>query len=390
MIKIFLIAGARPNFMKLAPLYFELKKHAEIFEPLIVHTGQHYDYTMSKVFFEQFGLPEPDFFLEVGSGSHAHQTGQIMIRAEEIMQEQRPDMVIIFGDVNSTLAGAIAASKLCIPVAHVEAGLRSFDRTMPEEINRVVSDVLSSMLFTSCDDANLNLIKEGIPVEKVFLVGNIMIDTLKHFLPEAEKSNVLDRHGLESKNYILMTLHRPSNVDDPENLKKIAEIITLAAERQKIIFPIHPRTRERLDTHAQHGAILNNMNVVLTEPLGYFDFIKLQKNAGLVMTDSGGIQEETTFLGIPCLTLRKNTERPVTLTDGTNRLTGLDINKIMAQIDYYSQGGVISRRRPILWDGQTSERIVRILREFFADKAKQEDQADRLTSTDKIIIKNLT
>ncbi len=389
MIKIFLIAGARPNFMKLAPLYFELKKYSEVFEPLIVHTGQHYDYTMSKVFFEQFGLPEPDFFLEAGSGSHAVQTGNVMIKAEEIMQEHRPDMVIVFGDVNSTMAGAIAASKLCIPVAHVEAGLRSFDRTMPEEINRMVSDILSNMLFTSCDDANLNLIKAGIPVEKIFLVGNIMIDTLKHFLPEAEKSNILDKHGLEDNNYILLTLHRPSNVDDPDNLSKVAQIISTAAERCKIVFPIHPRTRERLNAHSQHGSILNNMNVVLTEPLGYFDFIKLEKHARLVMTDSGGVQEETTFLGVPCLTLRNNTERPVTITDGTNKLTGLNPEKIISKIDYYTQGGVVSRRRPILWDGQTAERIVRILREYFADKATQEDEADRLTSTDKIVIKNL-
>jgi len=354
-----------------------------------VHTGQHYDYAMSKVFFEQFGLPEPDFFLEVGSGSHAYQTGNVMIKAEEIMREHKPDMIIVFGDVNSTMAGALAASKLGIPIAHVEAGLRSFDRSMPEEINRIVTDILSNMLFTSCDDANLHLIKEGISVEKIFLVGNIMIDTLKHFLPEAERSDVLDRYCLEDKNYILLTLHRPSNVDNPENLEKMAGIISAAAESCKIVFPIHPRTRGKLDAESRYGSILKNKNVILTEPLGYFDFIKLQRHARLVMTDSGGIQEETTFLGVPCLTLRKNTERPVTITDGTNKLTGLDINKIMAQIDYYSQGGVISRRRPILWDGQTAERIVRILREFFADRAKHEDEADRLTSTDKIAIKIL-
>lgn len=390
MIKIFLIAGTRPNFMKLAPLYFELKKHVEVFETSIMHTGEHCDYIMSKVFFEQFGLPEPDFFLEVGSGSQAYQAGNIMIMAEQIMQEHRPDMVVVFGDANSAMAGAIAASKLCIPVAHVEAGLRSFDLTMPEEVNRIVSDTLADMLFTTCDDANLNLIKAGISVEKIFLVGNIMIDTLKHFLPMAEKSNILDRYGLEDKNYILMTLHRSSNVDDLENLGKIAEIISVSAEHCKIVFPIHPRTRERLNAQGRHGSILNNLNVVLSEPLSYFDFVKLQKHARLVMTDSGGVQEETTFLGVPCLTLRKNTERPVTIIDGTNKVTGFDLDKIISKIEYYSQGGVISRRRPILWDGQTAERIVRILREYFADIAKQEDEADRLTSTDKIVIKNLT
>jgi UDP-N-acetylglucosamine 2-epimerase (non-hydrolysing) len=388
MIKLLLIAGARPNFMKLAPLYFELRKYPSIFNPLIVHTGQHYDYTMSRVFFDQFGLPQPDFFLEVGSGSHAHQTGNVMIKAEEIMMSEKPDMIIVFGDVNSTMAASLAASKLCIPVAHVEAGLRAFDRTMPEEVNRVVSDVLAEMLFSSCDDANLNLIKEGVDVDKMFLVGNIMIDTLKNFLPQAEKSKILDKLELEDKRYILVTLHRPSNVDNPENLQKIAEILTAASERCPVIFPIHPRTRKNLDSN-EYSAILNNRNIILTDPLGYFDFIKLQKNALLVMTDSGGVQEETTFLGVPCLTLRENTERPVTITDGTNKLVNLDLKKITSQIDYYMSDGQPSKKRPMFWDGQTAERIVRILREHFANKAKQEEQAQRLTSTDKIVLKDV-
>ena len=388
MIKFLLIAGARHNFMKLAPLYFELRKYPSIFNPLIVHTGQHYDYTMSRVFFDQFGLPQPDFFLEVGSGSHAHQTGNVMIKAEEIMLSEKPDMIIVFGDVNSTMAASLAASKLCIPVAHVEAGLRAFDRTMPEEVNRVVSDVLAEMLFSSCDDANLNLIKEGVDVEKIFLVGNIMIDTLKNFLPQAEKSKILDKLELEGKRYILVTLHRPSNVDNQENLQKIAQILSAASERCPVVFPIHPRTRKNLDSNGKYSAILNNRNIILTDPLGYFDFIKLQKNALLVMTDSGGVQEETTFLGVPCLTLRENTERPVTITDGTNKLVNLDLKKITSQIDYYMSDGLPSKKRPMFWDGQTAERIVRILREHFAQKAKQEDQAQRLTSTDKIVLKD--
>ncbi|NIS15976.1 MAG: UDP-N-acetylglucosamine 2-epimerase (non-hydrolyzing), partial [Aliifodinibius sp.] len=323
MIKILLLAGARPDFMKLAPLYFELRKYPAIFNPRIVHTGQHYDYTMSRVFFDQFGLPEPDFFLEVGSGSHAHQTGNIMIKAEEIMESEKPNMVVVFGDVNSTLAGALVASKLCIPIAHLEAGLRSHDKSMPEEINRVVADTLADMLFTTCDDANLNLIKEGVDVDRIFLVGNIIIDTLKYFLPQAEKSKILDKLRVEGERYILVTLHRPSNVDNHENLDKIAEILSAAAERCKIVFPIHPRTRKNLDNSGGHSSILNNKNIILTDPLGYFDFIKLQKNAFIVMTDSGGIQEEATFLGVPCLTLRKNTERMVTVTDGTNKVVGL-------------------------------------------------------------------
>ena len=375
--------------MKLAPLYFELRKYPAVFNPRIVHTGQHYDYAMSRVFFDQFGLPEPDFFLEVGSGSHAHQTGNIMIKAEEIMESEKPNMVVVFGDVNSTLAGTLVASKLCIPIAHLEAGLRSHDKGMPEEINRVVADTLADMLFTTCDEANLNLIKEGVDVDRIFLVGNIIIDTLRYFLPQAEKSKILDKLGVEGERYILVTLHRPSNVDNNENLDKISEILSAAAERCRIVFPIHPRTRKNLDNSGGYSSILNNKNIMLTDPLGYFDFIKLQKNAFIVMTDSGGIQEETTFLGVPCLTLRKSTERTVTVTDGTNKVVGLSLKKIISLIDYYMQEGVLSRRRPFLWDGQTAERIVRILREHFADKAKQEDEAERLTSTDKIVLKNI-
>jgi len=376
--------------MKLAPLYFELRKYPSVFSLRIVHTGQHYDYAMSRVFFDQFGLPEPHFFLEAGSGSHAQQTGNIMIRVEDIMRSEKPNMAVVFGDVNSTLAAVLAASKLCIPIAHVEAGLRSHDRSMPEEINRVVCDTLADMLFTTCDDANLNLIKEGIDVGRIFLVGNIMIDTLKYFLPQAEKSRVLDKLGIDEGKYILVTLHRPSNVDNLENLDRLAEILSAAAERCKIIFPIHPRTRKNLENNGGNSAILNNRNIILTDPLGYFDFIKLQKNAFIVMTDSGGIQEETTYLGVPCLTLRKNTERSVTVTDGTNKVVALNLKKIISLIDYYMQDGVLSRRRPFLWDGQTAERIVRILRERFADEAKKEDEAERLTSTDKIVLKNIT
>jgi UDP-N-acetylglucosamine 2-epimerase (non-hydrolysing) len=378
MTKLMLIAGARPNFMKLAPLYFELKKYPQLFEPLIVHTGQHYDFGMSDIFFSQFGLPSPDFFLQVGSGSHAYQTGMVMIKTEQTMQEQKPDMIIVFGDVNSTMAATLSASKLGIPVTHVESGLRSYDRDMPEEINRIVTDTLSEILFTSCDDANLNLIKEGVSLDKIFLVGNIMIDTLKHFLPEADKSQVLDKHDLIDKDYILATLHRPSNVDNTENLNKISRIVTDAAEYCKIVFPIHPRTRKNIENNNNCYNILNNKNVLLTEPLGYFDFIKLQKHARVVLTDSGGMQEETTYLGVPCLTLRENTERPVTISDGTNKMVGLNYDKIMSLLRFYLDGGRISKKRPFLWDGQTAERIVRILRERFDQKP--EDNHDEETA----------
>lgn len=377
MTKLLMVAGARPNFMKLAPLYFELKKNSDTFAPLIVHTGQHYDYGMSDVFFEQFRLPRPDYFLEVGSGSHAFQTGTVMIKIEEVMLKEKPDMLIVFGDVNSTMAAAVSASKLGIPIVHVEAGLRSFDRAMPEEINRIISDVLADIHFTHCDDANLNLIKEGMKLENIFQVGNIMIDTLKYFLPRAEGSDVLDTLQIEKNKYVLMTLHRPSNVDNPVNLKNIARIITSTAERTKIVFPIHPRTRKSLESHPECNNVLHNLNAVITEPLSYFDFLKLEKNALAVLTDSGGIQEETTYLGVPCLTMRENTERPVTISDGTNKLVGLNHDKIINLLDFYLQGGRPPKRRPILWDGQTAERIVRILKENFTEKAKdmiREDQ----------------
>jgi len=385
MIKLLLVAGARPNFMKLAPLYFELKKHPAQFAPLIVHTGQHYDYGMSDVFFEQFHLPRPDYFLEVGSGSHAYQTGTVMIKIEEVMVKEKPDMLIVFGDVNSTMAAAVSASKLGVPIAHVEAGLRSFDRYMPEEINRMISDVLADMLFTHCDDANLNLIKEGIKLEKIFQVGNIMIDTLKHFLPRAEKSDVLDMLQIEKNEYVLMTLHRPSNVDNPVNLKKIARIITSTAERTKIVFPIHPRTRKNLESHPECNNILHNLNTVITEPLSYFDFLKLEKHALAVLTDSGGIQEETTYLGVPCLTMRENTERPVTISDGTNKLVGLKHDKIINLLDFYLQGGRPPKKRPILWDGQTAERIVRILEEQLSGKAEDKTGNEHKTTSRKIM-----
>jgi len=374
MTKLMLIAGARPNFMKLAPLYFELKKYPQLFEPLIVHTGQHYDFGMSDIFFSQFGLPPADFFLEVGSGSHAYQTGTVMIKTEKIFREEKPDMIIVFGDVNSTMAATLSASKIGIPVAHVESGLRSFDREMPEEINRIVSDVLSDMLFTSCDDANLNLIKEGISLDKIFLVGNIMIDTLKHFLPEAEKSPVLEQYNLTDEDYVLATLHRPSNVDNNENLNKLSKIITSAAEMSKVVFPIHPRTRKNLESNDNRYNILNNKNVILTDPLGYYDFIKLQKYARVVLTDSGGIQEETTFLGVPCLTMRENTERPVTISDGTNKMVGLDFDKVIRLLRFYLDGGRISKKRPFLWDGQTAERIVRILKNHFNNESEQRQE----------------
>jgi len=380
MIKILMVAGASRDFMKLAPLYFELRKHPGLFHPEIVHNGQHLDYDISEAFLKQLQLPEVDYPLEDSSGSHAYQTGAAMIEIEQVLCDHKPDMVVVFGDLNSALAAAISAAKMRIPVAHVEAGLRSYDRDMPEEINRVVSDILADLLFTHCDNANLNLIREGIAHEKIYLVGNIMIDTLKHFLPKSEKTVILEKLGLSGKKYVLTTLHRPSNVDNPENLDKIVKIITSVAERIKIVFPMHPRTRKSLENHEACCNILQNMNIVIAEPLGYLDYLKLEKHALAVLTDSGGVQEETTVLGVPCLTMRESTERPVTITDGTNKLVGLNHNKIISLIDFYLQSGRSPKRCPILWDGQTAERIVRVFAEYFSTKSENKCEKEAITA----------
>ena len=373
--KIVLVAGARPNFVKIAPLSSELQKRG--LDRTIVHTGQHYDDKMSKTFFKDLQLPEPDIHLGVGSGSHAEQTGKIMIEFEKVCFRLKPDLVIVVGDVNSTAASALAAAKLCIPVAHVEAGLRSFDRSMPEEINRILTDHISDYLFTTCEDANKNLRQEGIPASKIFFVGNVMIDTLKQFFKLAEKSNILDelrlkKNGKLSK-YAVLTLHRPSNVDQEEVLKGIFSALKKLSKRIPVIFPAHPRTLERLKSFALDSMVTyveklsdrdlkgSEKNVWMMSPLGYIEFLNLMSHASLVLTDSGGIQEETTILGIPCLTLRDNTERPVTVRDGTNMIVGNNPERILSASFDILENGLNGKRIPKFWDGKAADRIVEVL-----------------------------
>jgi UDP-N-acetylglucosamine 2-epimerase (non-hydrolysing) len=342
--------------MKIAPLYFELLKYSQRFASLIVHTGQHYDQRMSEVFFEDLGLPEPDINLEVGSGSHAVQTAKIMMAFEEVLLKHKPDLVVVVGDVNSTLACALVAVKLKIKVAHVEAGLRSFDKDMPEEVNRVVTDSLSDYLFTTCEDANQNLRREGLSQEKIFFVGNVMIDSLLGYYPKISQSDVLERYQLKGKEYCLLTLHRASNVDEKDNFCKIMDTIQQVSKKTKVIFPVHPRTKRMMEEIQAE-----DKQLITTEPLGYLDFLKLEENAKLVLTDSGGVQEETTFLKVPCLTLRENTERSVTITSGTNHLVGLDPDAIMSKVDALLQDGHRDFMLPPLWDGKASQRIVKVL-----------------------------
>jgi UDP-N-acetylglucosamine 2-epimerase (non-hydrolysing) len=373
--KIILVAGARPNFMKVAPIVNELEKVRIDYK--IVHTGQHYDYEMSKSFFNDLKLIESDIYLGVGSGTHAEQTGKIMIEFERICFQEKPDLVIVVGDVNSTIACALVAAKLCIPIAHVEAGLRSFDRNMPEEINRVLTDQISDYLFTTCVDANQNLIKEGIHENKIFFVGNAMIDTLLNHIEIAKNSIILKKLGLKKNNnikkYGVVTLHRPSNVDNPKIFKGILNALNKLAREIPIIFPAHPRTIKQIknfnlqevedyeENFFSNELTKTNRNIFTIAPLGYLDFLCLMSNATIVLTDSGGIQEETTILGIPCLTLRNNTERPITIKEGTNILVGNDPDKIMSTALNVLKKQNSRKKRPRYWDGKTAERIVKIL-----------------------------
>ncbi len=361
-VKLLSVVGARPNYMKVLPLVREFKK-IQKFKHLLIHTGQHYDELLSDAFFKDLELPEPDFFLGVGSGSHAEQTAKVMVECEKVLLSEKPKAVIVVGDVNSTMAVAIVASKLEIPVAHVEAGLRSFDRSMPEEINRLVTDTLSSFLFTTSQDANENLVREGIPDDKISFVGNVMIDTLLLFRDRAEKSTIFSTLDLESQNYGLITLHRPSNVDRREPLSGILRAFDRLQREIPLVFAVHPRTRKMMRQFGLEEQIGGMKNLILTDPLGYLDFLKLTCHARLILTDSGGLQEESTFLRIPCLTLRENTERPITITQGTNRLVGNDPEKIIAEsLDILRNGSKDeSSSVPDLWDGKAAERIAGIL-----------------------------
>ncbi len=357
MLKVLLIAGARPNFMKIAPIYAEMKRRNGEFAPLIVHTGQHYDAAMSDAFFDDLGMPRPDVYLGVGSGSHAVQTAKIMTEFEPVVLSEKPDWVLVVGDVNSTIACALVAVKLGIKVAHVEAGLRSRDRAMPEEINRILTDSISDLLLTTSQDADANLAAEGIPAEKIRFVGNVMIDSLLEHLKVAAISNIRESFGVVEGEYAVCTLHRPSNVDDETTFTGIIEALCDVSQRLPIIFPVHPRTRAKIDEFSL-GEKIAASNIRLIEPLGYVDFMRLYSGAKLVLTDSGGLQEETTFLGIPCLTLRHNTERPITITHGTNSLVGTDPDKILAAakdaLEIKTEG---ERPKPPLWDGMASARI---------------------------------
>jgi UDP-N-acetylglucosamine 2-epimerase (non-hydrolysing) len=350
------VVGARPNFMKIAPIMHEMAQHPDGFEQILVHTGQHYDANMSQVFFDELEMPKPDVNLEVGSGSHAQQTAQIMQRFEPVLLEYKPDWVLVPGDVNSTVACALVASKLGVKVAHVEAGLRSFDRTMPEEINRVLTDHLADLLFTTEPSGNENLRNEGIAKDKIHFVGNTMIDTLVRLLPKAEARwpGLQTQFGLGR--YVLVTLHRPSNVDDPATLGEIMAALSKISRQTKVVFPVHPRTRQRI---AGLSIAFDCNNLTLTEPLGYLDFLALEAHASLVLTDSGGVQEETTYLGVPCLTTRPNTERPVTITQGTNRLAANHATELnSAATECLAAPSFSTALRPPLWDGHAAQRII--------------------------------
>jgi UDP-N-acetylglucosamine 2-epimerase (non-hydrolysing) len=409
-LKIMLVAGARPNFMKIAPLISAIKKFNKSINEtrdlqlatcnfssvnyILVHTGQHYDVGMSETFFSELELPEPDINLEVGSASHAVQTANIMIRFEEVCLKEKPDWIIVVGDVNSTMACALVASKIQYDsrqhsstagpqhfgtaslqhpsaaspqhfkglrplIAHVEAGLRSFDRTMPEEINRVVTDALSDLLFTPSEDADQNLLREGIPKGKIKRVGNIMIDTLVANLDQARECRTWEKFSVAPKGYVFVTLHRPPNVDDKVAISSIFENLSKLSKRIPVVFPMHPRTRKQLDTFGLKQELESVKGLRLSDPIGYRDTICLVENSRFVLTDSGGIQEETTFLGIPCLTLRPNTERPITIKQGTNKLTSLE--KMEGDFDHVLNGGQPKGRIPELWDGKTAQRIIEIL-----------------------------
>jgi len=386
-LKLCLVAGARPNFMKIAPLIRAIKKHNEkaLIQGLpnidfyLVHTGQHYDYEMSSIFFEELAIPEPDIFLNIGSANHGEQTGKIMIAFEEVLLNRKTDIVVVVGDVNSTIACALVASKLHVSVAHVEAGLRSFDRSMPEEINRLLTDQISDYLFTPSPDGNENLAREGISSEKVYLAGDIMIDNLFFNLPKAQKTDIFKKLGLEIegaepaiKDYALLTLHRPANVDDKASLVNILNAVQEISKELPVIFPMHPRTEKMLSAFnldkkydfnnlcnlQDTTKISNSINTI--KPLGYLDFLALMSKAKIVLTDSGGIQEETTVLGVQCLTLRDTTERPITVTVGTNILVHDSTEKIINETKRVLQGDK-KGKCPEIWDGKAAERIVAVL-----------------------------
>jgi len=352
------VVGARPNFMKMAPVISAIKDYG--LSNYLVHTGQHYDDNMSKVFFTELGLPEPDNFLGVGSGSHASQTAKMLIEFETICLKRKPSLVIVAGDVNSTMACALVSVKLNIPVAHVEAGLRSFDNAMPEEINRILTDRISDLLFTTEDSGTKNLLNEGVPKEKIHFVGNCMIDSVSKFIPLAKEMAPWSKYDLNGNDYCLITLHRPSNVDSQQNIEKITSMLNIMSEKIHIVFPIHPRTKKSIN----NCTIALSDNIRLLDPLPYVEFLSLMSNAKLVVTDSGGIQEETTYLGVQCITVRENTERPITVELGTNHLTGTVANNILRVFNDIVEGRCKRGEIPSKWDGNSGKRIANVINDF--------------------------
>jgi UDP-N-acetylglucosamine 2-epimerase (non-hydrolysing) len=369
--KVIQVVGARPNFMKVAPLHRAIQKLTG-WTSKIVHTGQHFDAKMSDVFFTQLELPEPDFFLGIGGGSHTEVTAKIMVAFEKIVEAEKPDLIIVVGDVTSTLACTLVAIKMGIKVAHVEAGLRSFDRTMPEELNRILTDSVADYLFVTEESGMQHLKNEGVADERVFFAGNVMIDSLVRYQEKAKTTTILEDLStvdcpLTTGNYIVMTMHRPANVDTEKGLQSILELIELSSQDTKIIFPIHPRTRAHMEKFGLAYRLDQAKNLIMTEPLGYLEFIQLMSNATAILTDSGGIQEETTYLGVPCLTFRDSTERPITVTLGTNQLlSDLDPKKTYAALKEILAGKVKKGSIPPLWDGKAAERIAAKLAEIFA------------------------
>jgi UDP-N-acetylglucosamine 2-epimerase (non-hydrolysing) len=358
------VVGARPNFMKIGPIHRQLAKDPQ-FDPVLVHTGQHYDERMSEIFFRQMELPEPDIYLGIGGGSHAVQTARIMQEFETVLDREHADLVVVVGDVNSTLACSLVAVKRHIPVAHIEAGLRSRDRTMPEEINRIVTDSISDYLFVTEQSGINNLRAEGVPDERVFFVGNVMIDSLVHFMPRARETSVATKYELADRAFVLMTMHRPANVDNLHGLNALVSILTRISSETVLVFPVHPRTRNRLQEFGLLDDVNALANVRLIEPLGYLEFLDLMSRASVVITDSGGIQEETTYLKVPCLTLRDNTERPVTVELGTNQLVPLDPDVVYDRFMSVRKSPAIGEIPP-LWDGRAAERIAQVFRQGFA------------------------
>ncbi len=358
--KIIHVAGARPNFMKIAPIMKELDTYSE-HDQLLVHTGQHYDANMSQVFFDDLGMRTPDIHLNIGSGSHAQQTAAVMIAFEKVCIEHKPDAVLVVGDVNSTVAASLVCAKLWIPCVHVEAGLRSRDLKMPEEINRLVTDRLADLLLTPSPDGDENLLAEGVAAEKILCVGNIMIDTLLDNCSRAQQQHPVSQWQVKPDEYAVLTLHRPSNVDDPETFGQIIAAIQELSANIPMVFPVHPRTRSKLESFALDTKLIQTPGVKIIEPLGYLPFMSLTSQAKLVLTDSGGLQEETTALGIPCITIRENTERPITVSEGTNVLTGANPQHIIAEAKQVLEGNKKKGSVPKLWDGKTAQRIVAAL-----------------------------